>query len=57
MSVVVVLPVKRFSAIAGGVALGLLMMPIVVRTTEELLRLVPSGFSPSILVMLLLLSE
>ena len=38
-----VLPVKRFSAIAGGVALGLLMLPIVVRTTEELLRLVPSG--------------
>ena len=37
----VVLPVKRFSAIAGGVALGLLMIPIVVRTTEELLRLVP----------------
>jgi phosphate transport system permease protein len=39
----VVLPVKRFSAIAGGVALGMLMLPIVVRTTEELLRLVPSG--------------
>jgi phosphate transport system permease protein len=36
-----VLPVKRFSAIAGGAALGLLMLPIVVRTTEELLRLVP----------------
>lgn len=40
---VVVLPVKRFSAIAGGVALGMLMIPIVVRTTEELIRLVPSG--------------
>ena len=39
----VVLPVKHFSALAGGVALGLLMLPIVVRTTEELLRLVPSG--------------
>ncbi len=39
----VVLPFKRFSAIAGGVALGLLMIPIVVRMTEELLRLVPSG--------------
>jgi phosphate transport system permease protein len=39
----VVLPVKRFSAIAGGVALGILMLPIIVRTTEELLRLVPSG--------------
>ncbi len=40
---IVVLPVKRFSALAGGVALGLLMIPIVVRTTEELLRLVPGG--------------
>src|SRR5229473_585505 len=40
---IVVLPVKRFSAIAGGVALGLLMIPVVVRTTEELLRLVPAG--------------
>src|SRR4029077_6610449 len=39
----VVLPVKRFSAVAGGVALGMLMIPIVVRTTEELLRLVPAG--------------
>ncbi|HEX3110315.1 MAG TPA: phosphate ABC transporter permease PstA [Thermoanaerobaculia bacterium] len=39
----VVLPVKRFSAIAGGVALGFLMLPIIVRTTEELLRLVPGG--------------
>ncbi len=39
----VVLPVKRFSAIAGGVALGILMLPIIVRTTEELLRLVPNG--------------
>src|SRR5262249_15533732 len=40
---VVVYPVKRFSAIAGGFALGLLMIPMVVRTTEELLRLVPPG--------------
>ncbi len=39
----VVLPVKRFSALAGGVALGMLMIPIIVRTTEELLRLVPGG--------------
>jgi phosphate transport system permease protein len=39
----VVYPIKRFSAVAGGVALGLLMIPIVVRTTEELLRLVPPG--------------
>lgn len=40
---IAVLPVKRFSALAGGVALGILMLPIVIRTTEELLRLVPGG--------------
>jgi len=40
---IAVLPVKRFSAVAGGFALGILMLPIVVRTTEELLRLVPGG--------------
>ncbi len=40
---IVVLPVKRFSALAGGMALGMLMIPVVVRTTEELLRLVPPG--------------
>jgi phosphate transport system permease protein len=39
----VVLPVRHFSAIAGGVALAFLMVPIVLRTTEELLRLVPPG--------------
>lgn len=41
--VIAVLPVKRFSALAGGIALGILMLPIVIRTTEELLRLVPGG--------------
>lgn len=40
---VMVLPVKRFSALAGGFALGVLMLPVVIRTTEELLRLVPPG--------------
>src|SRR5262249_44014492 len=32
---------KRFSAIAGGIALGLLMIPTLARSTEELVRLVP----------------
>ncbi|MGA7614504.1 MAG: phosphate ABC transporter permease PstA [Thermoanaerobaculia bacterium] len=40
---ILVLPIKRFTAMAGGVALGILMVPIVLRTTEELLRLVPGG--------------
>ncbi|MEK6706533.1 MAG: phosphate ABC transporter permease PstA [Bdellovibrionota bacterium] len=38
----VVLPMKRFSALAGGLALGLLMIPTVSRTTEELLKMVPN---------------
>lgn len=36
-----VLSMKRFSALAGGIALGILMLPTVTRTTEELVRLVP----------------
>ena len=37
----VVLTTRHFSGFAGGLALGLLMIPIVVRTTEEVLKLVP----------------
>jgi phosphate transport system permease protein len=37
----VVLPFRQFSALAGGVALGVIMIPIITRTTDELLRLVP----------------
>jgi phosphate transport system permease protein len=32
-----------FSAIAGGVALALIMLPIIIRSTEEILRLVPES--------------
>lgn len=39
---VAVLPFKQFSALAGGVALGIMMIPIIARTTEELLLLVPN---------------
>jgi phosphate transport system permease protein len=38
---VVVLPLGHFSAFAGGFALGVMMLPLVMRTTEELLLLVP----------------
>ena len=37
----VVLPMKQFSALAGGIALGVMMIPIIARTTEELVKLVP----------------
>jgi phosphate transport system permease protein len=38
-----VLPFKRFSALAGGIALGIMMIPIIARTTEELLLLIPNS--------------
>jgi len=38
---VAVLPFQHFSAAAGGFALGVMMLPLVMRTTEELLLLVP----------------
>ncbi len=41
--VLLVVPTKQFSAMAGGVALAILMLPTVVRTTDELLRLVPDA--------------
>ena len=39
---IAVLPVRRFSALAGGLALGVMMIPLIMRTTEELLLLVPA---------------
>ena len=39
----VVRPMEHFSALAGGVALGIMMIPIAVRTTEEFLRAVPNS--------------
>jgi phosphate transport system permease protein len=38
---IAVLPFKQFSAMAGAIALGVMMIPIMARTTEELLLLVP----------------
>lgn len=38
---VVVVPLKSFSALAGGIALSIIMLPIIVKTSEEILRLVP----------------
>jgi phosphate transport system permease protein len=38
-----VVPMGHFSAIAGAVALGVIALPVIVRTTEDMLRLVPQG--------------
>jgi phosphate transport system permease protein len=48
---VAVMPFRRFSALAGGVALGVMMLPLIVRTTEELLRLVPESFKEGALAL------
>jgi phosphate transport system permease protein len=40
----VVVPMKGASAYAGGLALGLIMIPLVIRTTEEMLALVPNSY-------------
>jgi len=40
---VAVLPFQQFSMLAGGFALGVMMIPIIARTTEELLLLVPGA--------------
>ncbi len=39
----IVKPMGRFSAIAGGAALGFMMIPVVTRTTEELVKMVPDS--------------
>jgi phosphate transport system permease protein len=46
-----VVPFKTFSAYAGGVALGLMMIPLVMRTTEEMLLLVPQGYREAALAL------
>lgn len=40
---IMVAPMRHFSGIAGAVALAVIVVPVVVRTTEDMLRLVPGG--------------
>jgi phosphate transport system permease protein len=47
----VVIPMKQYSAYAGGLALGCLMVPLVMRTTEEVLILVPQGYREAALAL------
>jgi phosphate transport system permease protein len=46
-----VLPFKGFSAYAGGLALGLMMIPLIMRTTEEVILLVPNGYREAALAL------
>jgi phosphate transport system permease protein len=48
---VVVLETGSFSAWAGGLALGILMLPLIVRTSEEALRLVPDDLREAALAL------
>jgi phosphate transport system permease protein len=47
----VVLPMGHFSAIAGGVALAVLMLPTIIRSTEEVVRLVPHSYREAALAL------
>ncbi len=46
-----VVPMKGFSALAGAVVLGLIMIPLVMRTTEEVLLLVPGAYREAALAL------
>ena len=48
---IVVLPMRRFSALAGGVALAVIMLPIILRTAEEMVRLVPASLREAALAL------
>ncbi len=47
----VVVPTKTFSAWAGGLALGFILIPLVLRTTEEVLVLVPNAYREAALAL------
>lgn len=47
----VVVPTKSFSAWAGGLVLGMMMIPLIMRTTEEVLLLVPNGYREAALAL------
>jgi phosphate transport system permease protein len=47
----VVLSMGHFSALAGGIALSILMIPTVMRTTEEMLRMVPASLREAALAL------
>jgi len=48
---VLVVPLRSFSALAGGLALGILMLPVVTRSAEEAIRLVPGALREAALAL------
>ncbi len=47
----VVLPMKRFSGFAGGVALAIMMLPVVIKSTEETLKMIPQSLKEAALAL------
>lgn len=47
----VVVKMQTFSALAGGLALGIIMIPMVARNTEEILRLIPQSMREAALAL------
>lgn len=44
-------PLGHFSALSGGVALGAMMIPLVTRTTEEMIRIIPTSLTEAALAL------
>jgi phosphate transport system permease protein len=47
----IVMPLRTFSAVSGGIALGIMMLPIIVRSTEETLKLIPESLKEASLAL------
>lgn len=47
----IVVPVGSFSALSGGVALGIMMLPVIVMSTEETLKLIPGSLKEASLAL------
>ncbi|MFN3551218.1 MAG: phosphate ABC transporter permease PstA [Endomicrobiia bacterium] len=47
----IVSPMKKFSAVSGGVALGIIMLPTITRTTEEMIKMVPRNIKEASLAL------
>jgi phosphate transport system permease protein len=47
----IVLPLRTFSAVSGGIALAIMMLPVIVRSAEETLRLIPESLKEASLAL------
>jgi phosphate transport system permease protein len=47
----VVVPMRGFSALSGGVALGIMMLPMIIKSTEETLTLIPYALKEAALAL------